>query len=145
MTRSRHVPDRSASAAEREALSASARLALAHIRARTRQGKFASGLYWMRSCEWHRALEELRAAGRAIVWVYGTVADEPTIRGGWILDEHGTAERENGTSAQARRESEEASRIARIACRSEKRGRSGGSTALQAVQPEPRRRPGRGR
>ena len=35
------------------------------------------------------------------MWVYGTVADEPTIRGGWILDEHRTAERENGTSAQA--------------------------------------------
>ena len=94
MTRSRHIPDRSASTAEREALSESARLALAHIRARTRQGKFASGLYWMPASEWHAALEELRAAGQAIVWVYGTVADEPTIRGGWILDEHRTAERE---------------------------------------------------
>ena len=71
MTRSRHIPDRSASTAEREALSESARLALVHIRARTRQGKLASGLYWMPACEWHRALEELRAAGQAIVWVYG--------------------------------------------------------------------------
>ena len=73
MTRSRHIPDRSASTAEREALSESARLALAHIRARTRQGKFASGLYWMPASEWQAALEELRAAGQAIVWVYGTV------------------------------------------------------------------------
>ncbi|MGO9908830.1 MAG: hypothetical protein ACLPY3_24410 [Solirubrobacteraceae bacterium] len=144
MTRSRHIPDRSASTAEREALSESARLALAHIHARTRQGKFASGLYWMPASEWHQALEELRAAGQTIVWVYGTVADEPTIRGGWILDEHRTAERENGTSAHAPSESEEASRLAHIACPSEARGRSSGSTASQAVRPEPHRRPGRG-
>ena len=145
MTRSRHIPDRSASTAEREALSESARLALVHIRARTRQGKFASGLYWMSASGWQAALEELRAAGQAIVWVYGTVADEPTIRGGWVLDEHRTAERENRTSAHAPSESEEVSRLAHIACPSEARGRSDGSTVSHAVRPEPHRRPGRGR
>jgi len=145
VTRSRHIPDRSASTAEREALSESARLALAHIRARTRQGKFASGLYWMQASEWHQALEELRASGQAIMWVYGTVADEPTIRGGWILHEDRTAERENGTSAHSPRESEEASRLAHVASPSEAPGRSYGSTASPAVCPEPHRRPGRGR
>ena len=145
MTRSRHIPDRSARTAECEALSESARLALAHIRARARQGKFASGLYWMPASEWRAALGELRAAGQGIMWVYGTVADEPTIRGGWILDEQRTAERENPTSAHAQSESEEASRLAHIACPSEVRGRSRGLTASPAVCPEPHRRPGRGR
>ena len=145
MTRLGHVPDGSASTAEREALSESARLALAHIRARTRQGKFASGLYWIQASELHQALEELRASGQAIMWVYGTVADEPTIRGGWSLDQHRTAERETETSAHAPSESEEASRLAHIACRSEKRGRSCGSAASPALCPEPHRRPGRGR
>ena len=143
MTRSRHIPVRSATTAEREAPSESARLALAHIRARTRQGKFASGLYWMPASQWQAALEELRAAGQAIVWVYGTVADEPTITGGWILDEHRTAERENRTSAHAPSESEEALRLAHIACPSEAWGRSDGSTASHAVPPDPHRRTGR--
>jgi hypothetical protein len=145
VTHSRHIPDHSATTAEREALSESARLALTHIRARTRQGKFASGLCWMPASEWHRALEELRVAGQTIMWVYGTVADEPTIKCGWILDEHRTAERENGTSAHARSDGEEASRLADIACPSGARGRSIGSAASRAARPEPNRRPGRGR
>ena len=145
MTRSRHVPDHSVTATEREALSESARPALAHIRARTMQGKFASGLYWMSAREWQAALEELRAAGHTTVWVYGTVADEPTITGGWVLDEHWTTERESGTSAQARTEHKEASRLADIARPSEARGRSGGLTASHPVRPASQRRPRRGR
>ena len=145
MTRSRHIPDRSASTAEREALSESARLALAHIRARTRQGKFASGLYWMPASEWQAALEELRAAGQAIMWVYGTVADEPTIRGGWILDEHRTAERETGPlltlRARARRPRGSPTSPVRL---KHGDGRAGRLRRTQSAR-NPHRRPGRGR
>jgi hypothetical protein len=68
-------------------LSESARRALGHIRARTVQGRFASRLYYMTEERWNGALDELRRAGHEISWTLGTVADDPSVRGGWVLDE----------------------------------------------------------
>ncbi len=79
--------------ADRE-LSANARRALAHIKARTITGRFANQLYDMSQPAWRDALEELRAAGHRIEWTHGTVADDPTVTGGYVLREPASHERE---------------------------------------------------
>lgn len=66
-------------------LSEDARLALGHIRCRTRTGRFACRLWNMEPGRWGRALNEIRAAGYRIEWTHGTVADDPTVTGGWVL------------------------------------------------------------
>ncbi len=74
-------------------LSANARRALAHIKARTITGRFANQLYDMSQPAWRDALEELRAAGHRIEWTHGTVADDPTVTGGYVLREPTSPER----------------------------------------------------
>jgi hypothetical protein len=66
-------------------LSDPAARALGHVRARTRTGRFANQLWDMSDQEWEAALDELRRAGYQLYWTYGTVADDPTITGGWRL------------------------------------------------------------
>ncbi len=61
------------------------RRVLAHIRGRTITGRFATRLWNMSEREWDAALSELRAAGYDIRWTLGTVADEPTVTGGYVL------------------------------------------------------------
>ena len=93
--------------ADRE-LSANATRALAHIKAPTITGRFANQLYGMSQPAWRDALEELRAAGRRIEWTHGTVADDPTVTGGYVLREPASRGREAGEIdprfAQRRRE-----------------------------------------
>jgi hypothetical protein len=59
--------------------------ALAHITGRTRSGRFACQLSNMPKADWDGAREELRAAGHRIEWTHGTMADDPTVTGGWVL------------------------------------------------------------
>lgn len=66
-------------------LSGDASRALAHITGRTRSGLFASRLWDMGEVRWSNALLELHSAGYRIEWVNGTVADDPTVTGGWVL------------------------------------------------------------
>lgn len=66
-------------------LGADARRALAHIHARTVTGRFACRLYDMNESAWTAALAELRSAGYDIQWTLGTVADDPTLNGGYTL------------------------------------------------------------
>ena len=70
-------------------LSESAQRTLNHITGRTRQGDFACRLWDMPEEEWQLALGELDRAGYRIVWTRGTVADEPTVTGGWVLTDPG--------------------------------------------------------
>ena len=58
--------------------------ALAHITGRTRTGRFACRLWNMSEADWQAALAELREAGHRIDWKFGTVADDPTVTGGWV-------------------------------------------------------------
>lgn len=67
------------------ALSELARRALAHIRGRTVSGRFACRLWDVSQTAWDAALSELRAAGYQIDYTHGTVADDPTVTGGWVL------------------------------------------------------------
>jgi hypothetical protein len=60
--------------------------ALAHIRGRTTMGKFASGLYDWNSDRWKTAIDNLTSASYPIRYVHGTVADDPSVTGGWVLD-----------------------------------------------------------
>ena len=77
------------SAAQRDGqLSVDARRALAHIRGRTVSGRFANQLYDMPDERWQTALDELRHSGYRIEWTHGTIADDPTVTGGWRLAEH---------------------------------------------------------
>ena len=76
-------------------LSADARRALAHIRGRTVSGRFANQLYDMPDERWQTALDDLRRSGHRIEWTHGTVADDPTVTGGWRL-----ADREAGPSRE---------------------------------------------
>jgi hypothetical protein len=62
-----------------------ARRALAHIKGRTVTGRFACPLFNMPAERWALALDELRARRHRIEWTYGTVADDPTVTGGWVL------------------------------------------------------------
>ena len=66
-------------------ISEDAKRALAHIRGRTRSGRFACRLWDYTDDEWDAALSEIRAAGYSIRWTYGTVADDLAVRGGWVL------------------------------------------------------------
>jgi hypothetical protein len=66
-------------------LSPNGKLVLGHIRGRTLNGGFASRIYNMWESDWEEALDEIRSAGYALTWVNGTVADEPSITGGWVL------------------------------------------------------------
>jgi hypothetical protein len=66
-------------------MSDNARRALAHITGRTRTGRFACRLWELSAVDWKAALDELRADGRRIEWTFGTVADDPTVTGGWVL------------------------------------------------------------
>ncbi len=70
-------------------LSEPAARVLAHIRARTLQCRwtFANQLWYMPDAEWTAALDEIRNAGYAIYWTHGTIADDPTVTGGWRLDD----------------------------------------------------------
>jgi hypothetical protein len=81
-----------------ESLGDSARRALNHIRGRTRQAAFtfANQLWDMPDKQWTAALEQIRNAGYEIYWTRGTVADEPTVTGGWRLD----ATREGAAAAE---------------------------------------------
>jgi hypothetical protein len=64
-------------------LSEAATRALNHIVGRTRQGDFANRLWNMTEPDWNQAIDELRDARYEIYWTHGTVADDPTITGGW--------------------------------------------------------------
>ena len=66
-------------------LTPAARWALAHIRGRTVIGKFACQLWNMPTSVWHGAVAELGEAGYRIEWTHGTVADDPTVTGGYVL------------------------------------------------------------
>ncbi len=66
-------------------LSETSRRALAHIRGRTRTGRFACRLWDVSEADWAAALAELREAGYSIQWTRGAVADDPTVTGGWVL------------------------------------------------------------
>jgi len=68
-------------------LSPAAARVLSHITARTITGRFAARLYDMPRELWDEALDELRRAGQRIEWIYGQVADDPTVTGGYILVE----------------------------------------------------------
>jgi hypothetical protein len=78
-----------------EQLSVDATRALAHIRGRTVSGKFAHQLYDMPDERWQTALDELRRSGYRIEWTHSTIADDPTVTGGWRL-----AERDAGLSRE---------------------------------------------
>jgi hypothetical protein len=65
--------------------STDAQRAFAHITGRSRQGAFASQLWNWSDERWLAALDVLRCDQQLIRWSYGTVADDPTVTGGWIL------------------------------------------------------------
>jgi hypothetical protein len=60
---------------------------LAHIRGRTRMGKFACRPHYPTREQHERALCDLQGQGHNIYWVHGQVLDEPTVTGGWVIDE----------------------------------------------------------
>ena len=70
---------------DREGLGDDARRALGHIGGRTVTGGFASQLWDMPKDPWESALGELRDAGYDIRWTYGTVADDPSVLGGYVV------------------------------------------------------------
>ena len=66
-------------------LSREARRVLAHVRAGTEVGKFASGLHDMPEESWRRAVDELRSAGYRVDWTIGQVADDRAVTGGFVF------------------------------------------------------------
>ena len=68
-------------------LSAEAARVVTQVRAPTDVGKFATGLRGMSEASWRSALEKLRAAGHRTERMLGTVADDPTVTGGYVLRE----------------------------------------------------------
>ena len=50
-----------------------------------RQGLFANRLYDMPRHQWEQALAEPQRAGIELRWTHGTIADDPTVTGGWVL------------------------------------------------------------
>lgn len=63
------------------------RRVLAHITGRTRSGGFANQFYDWDAGRWDRALGYLTAVGYVIRWVHGTVADDPTVTGGYVIEQ----------------------------------------------------------
>lgn len=60
------------------------RRALAHITGRTRQGSFANQLWNWTAERWAAAITPLERDG-VITRTLGTIADDPTVTGGWVL------------------------------------------------------------
>jgi hypothetical protein len=59
---------------------------LSHIRGRSIGGRFAAKIYTFDRWRWAESLARLDAAGHRLSRVCGIVPDEPSIRGGWIID-----------------------------------------------------------
>ena len=60
------------------------RRALSHIRGRTLSGSFAAKLWMWTEERWAAAIAPLER-DQVIVRTLGTVADDPTVSGGWVL------------------------------------------------------------
>lgn len=64
---------------------------LAHIRGRTRMGKFACKPYYLSGEQFEQALRDITEQGPAqgyeISWIHGQVLDDPSVTGGWVIDE----------------------------------------------------------
>lgn len=61
------------------------RRALAHILGRTRQGAFACRLWDWDERRWLASVSRL-SDEYPIRWVFGRVADEPSVTGGYVID-----------------------------------------------------------
>jgi hypothetical protein len=83
-------------------LSEHAGRALAPISAQTETGRFAAPLYSITEATWRDPLAELTAAGYRIESTFGTVADEPTVTGGYRLRDPGRGEREENPGERRR-------------------------------------------
>jgi hypothetical protein len=116
-------------------LSESASRVLGHIRGRTRQAAFtfANQLWDMPDEQWTAALEEIRNAGYEIYWRYGTVADDPTVTGGWRLDVTQEDAVRLARIAQPRPVHEAVSNVGRpaVAVRHQRSSGAGGSGSVQ--------------
>ncbi len=74
--------------------------AFAHITGRTRQGAFAAPLWNWSEERWTTAIAPLQD-NRLIRWTLGTVADDPTVTGGWVLA-RSAAQLDDGRTSPAR-------------------------------------------
>jgi len=96
------------------------RRALAHITGRTRQGSFANQLWNFSDERWAAAIAPLREEG-LITWTLGTVADDPTVSGGWVLVDR-VHERDSPEVEAAVRAHNHAQRVAYLSAREQKSG-----------------------
>ncbi|MGO9973431.1 MAG: hypothetical protein ACLP01_11615 [Solirubrobacteraceae bacterium] len=80
--------------------SADVERAFAHITGRARQGAFASRLWKWSEERWTAAIAPLQDNG-LIRWTLGTVADDPTVTGGWVLAPS-AAQLDDGRTSPAR-------------------------------------------